>query len=213
MARPVADIVLRPTQILEGVKNTVRVLPVTQQRVRPPRIFHADRVLRPFSEGEARAQSMLVHCRTIMGRSVGGDVESEQEYYVDHFSVTWTRRDRAAGAPKLLLITSQRVVFGDELRLRPIWETRIERIARVELKPGYVMLWTWEKVGPGTPTYSYNMVVERILYCNDPNVLLQLFARLWSVANQQDPARIYAQRRQIGLAPDSPAFDPGFGAA
>ena len=161
---------------------------------------------------EAKAQSMLVHCRTIMGRSVGGEVASEQEYYVDHFSVTWTRRDRTAGAPKLLLITSQRVVFGDELRLRPIWETRIERIARVELKTGYVMLWTWEKVGPGTPTYSYNMVVERILYCNDPNVLLQLFARLWSVANQQDPARIYAQRRQIGLAPDSPAFEPNFGA-
>eukprot|EP00966_Prymnesium_polylepis_P318867 7364460-Prymnesium_polylepis.1 len=85
---------------------------------------------------EAKAQSMLVHCRTIMGRSIGGDVGVEQEFYVDHFSVTWTRRNGTAGSPKLLLITSQRVVFGDELRLRPIWETRIERIVRVEQKPG-----------------------------------------------------------------------------
>jgi len=185
VTKPIVGTLDLISKILEGVKNTVRVFPVTQQRVRPPRIFHADRLLREFSLAEAKAQSMLQHCRTITERSLSGEQDAEQEYYVDHFSVTWTRRSGTEGSPKLLLITSQRVVFGDELRLRPIWETRIERIARVELKPGYVMLWTWEKFGPSTPTYSYNIVVERILYCNDPNVLMQLFARLWSVANQR----------------------------
>ena len=186
-----------PTQVLEGVKNTVRVLPVSQERVRPPRIFHVDRVLRPFLMSEATAQSMLVHCRPMTSRRVGGETMPEQEYYVAHFSVAWSRRNRAAGSPKLLLITSQRVVFGDELRLRPIWETRVERIARVELKVGYVMVWLWEKVGPGTPTYSYNIVVERIIFCNDPVVLEAMFERLWSVAMQRDRALLYSHRRGL----------------
>ena len=35
------------------------------------------------------------------------------------------------------------------------------------------------------------------LYCNDPNVLLRLHARLRSVAEQSDPERIYAQDRVL----------------
>ena len=101
IVKPAVGVLDLAAKVLEGVKNMVVVLPTAQQRVRPPRIFHVDRVLRPFQKEEAQAQSMLAHCRT------GLDARNEQEFYVDHFSVSWTRRDRTPGRPKLLLITSQ----------------------------------------------------------------------------------------------------------
>ena len=83
-------------------------------------------MLRPYSMAEARAQSLLIHCKM----ETGGEA-IRNEYYVEHFSVSWTTRHHGAGPPKLLLITSHRVVLGDEARLRPEWEVRVERIARV----------------------------------------------------------------------------------
>ena len=72
---------------------------------------------------------------------------------------------------------------------------RVERIARVELKADHVMLWTWEKIGPGTPTASYNMIFERLIHCNNAATLEAMFLRLWHVAEQRDRATIYAHRR------------------
>ena len=79
--------------------------------------------------------------------------------------------------------------------LRPLWEVRVERIARVELKADHVMLWTWEKIGPGTPTASYNMIFERLIHCNNAATLEAEVFRLWHVAEQRDRATIYAHRR------------------
>ncbi len=161
--------------------------------MRPPRVFHVDRVLRPFSLQEAKAQSMLAQCVMNTDASYGG----EQEYYVDHFTLrgSGTSLRRVATRPRLLLVTSQRVVLGDAARLRPLWEVRVERIARVELKADHVMLWTWEKIGPGTPTASYNMIFERLIHCNNAATLEAMFLRLWHVAEQRDRATIYAHRR------------------
>ena len=126
---------------------------VEMSRRRPPRAFRMDRVLRPFAMGEARAQSMLGLCKLRPGggsgsggaaaggggsggaASVGAATADAlhappaQEFYVDHFTIEWTTRYRTAGPPLLLLITSGRVVLGDEERLRPLWEVPLERIA------------------------------------------------------------------------------------
>ena len=181
----------------EGLKNTVSVVQEMQRR-RPPRTFHVDRVLRPFSMSEARAQSILGFCKLRGDPSSSGErhgdgplVGGAQEYYVDHFVIPWTTRDRTAGSPLLLLVTSARVVLGDEARLRPLWEVPLERIARVERKAEHVMLWTWEKVGVGIGssvqnTHAYNIVVERAIFCNNPAVLEAMFTRLWAVAMQHD---------------------------
>ena len=128
----------------EGLKNTVSVITEMQRR-RPPRTFHPDRVLRPFHMSEARAQSLLGLCKG----GGGGGPSNQQEFYIDHFTIPWTTRSRTMGAPLLLLVTSARVVLGDEARLRPLWEVPVERIARVERKADHVMLWTWEKLGVG----------------------------------------------------------------
>eukprot|EP00965_Chrysotila_dentata_P187071 6171904-Pleurochrysis_carterae.AAC.2 len=136
------------------------------------------------------------------------DASAEYEYYVDHFSITWTTRNSSAGAPKLLLVTSQRVVLGDEGRLRPEWEVPVERIARVELKPGHLMLWTWEQLGIGTPTFSYNVVVERLVCCNNPTVLEALFSRLWSVAAQRDRAALASVQEHWTQNESAPQYQP-----
>jgi hypothetical protein len=65
-----------------------------------------------------------------------------------------------------------------------IWQVPLERLARVELKKDHVMLWTWEKVGFAMPSYSYNVVVERIVHCTNALVLEAMFNRLHSVARQ-----------------------------
>ena len=68
----------------------------------------------------------------------------------------------------------------------------LERIARVELKAGHVMLWTWEQVGVGIgftqSTRFINLVVERSILCDDAQVLEAMFHRLWAVAMQHDRA-------------------------
>ena len=53
------------------------------------------------------------------------------------------------------------------------------------------------QLGPGLPAYSYNIVVERLVHCNNPSVLEALFLRLWDVAAQRDRANIYAQRGEV----------------
>ena len=45
------------------------------------------------------------------------------------------------------------------------------------------------------PSYSVNVVVERLVHCNNPAVLEALFLRLWDVAAQRDRANVYAQRK------------------
>ena len=154
----------------EGIKNTVGVLHEMQRR-RPPRAFHVDRVLRPFSMDEARAQSMLGLCKLRTAATPAPHAAHAppgsplQEFYVDHFKVAWTTRYATPGTPLVLLVTSGRVVLGVEETLRPLWEVSLERIARVELKEGHVMLWTWEQVGVGIgfaqSTQFINLVVER----------------------------------------------------
>ena len=59
-----------------------------------------------------------------MRTETGDEAATKSEYYVEHFSISWTTRHHGAGPPKLLLITSHRVVLGDEARLRPEWEAR-----------------------------------------------------------------------------------------
>ena len=88
------------------------------------------------------------------------------------------------GGTALLLVTSARVVLGDQARLRPLWEVPLERIARVEKRSGYVILWTWERVGLGTPSTLVNVVLERKIFCSDSVVLEAMFNRLWMVAMQ-----------------------------
>jgi len=138
--KPAVGLLDLAAKVFEGVKNTISAFQ-EKQRVRPPLVFHINRVLRPYAVHEARAQSMLINCEFDATHA-----NLEQEFYVAHFSISWTTRQGYAGPPKLLLVTSQRVVLGDEARLRPEWEVRVERIARVELKPDHLMLWTWEKV-------------------------------------------------------------------
>ena len=187
--KPAVGLLDLAAKVFERVKNTISAFQ-EKQRVRPPLVFHINRVLRPYAEHEARAQSMLINCEFDATHA-----NLEQEFYVAHFSNSWTTRQGYAGPPKLLLVTSQRVVLGDEARLRPEWEVRVERIARVELKADHVMLWTWEKIGPGTPTASYNMIFERLIHCNNAATLEAMFLRLWHVAEQRDRATIYAHRR------------------
>jgi len=74
-------------------------------------------VLRPFDSNEARAQSLLVLCKL---RPDPSGAANTPELYVDHFVIDWMTRYRTAGAPLLLLVTSKRVVLGDEARLRGV---------------------------------------------------------------------------------------------
>ena len=188
-------------KLCEGVKNTVSVLE-QPQRQRPPRVFHADRVLRPFSRAEAHAQAMLAECRLLTpsdGRAAVADgtvatagaasaAGAPNEYYIDHFRIAWRTRHQTAGAPRLLLVTTARVVLGDAERLRPLWEVALERIARVERRAGHVLLWTWERVGLDALSYAYNVIVERKIQCSDAATLEAIFSRLWAVANKLDGA-------------------------
>ena len=135
---------------------------------------------------------MLGLCRLDAKQRAGSlSAGTSQELYVDHFSITWTTRYHTAGAPLLLLVTSRRVVLGDEARLRPMWEVPLERIARVELQTDHVMLWTWEKflnigVGSNQSTHAYNIVVERSIMCNNAATLEACFQRLRAVSTQYD---------------------------
>lgn len=173
----------------EGIKNTLSVITV-MERQRPPRTFRSDRVLRPFDMAEARAMSLLELCKLPAGMPTA----AVHECYVDHFSIAWTTPFHTPGAPLLLLLTSARVVLGDEARRRPFWEVALERLARVELAAGHVILWTWEKLGVGVGaaqrTLAYNVIVERSIRCNDPAVLEAIFHRLNAVARQQDRASV-----------------------
>lgn len=165
------------------------------ERRRPPRTFHVDRVLRPFHPSEARAQSLLSLCKLLRqgasSTAAAGSASPPPEFYVDHFVIDWTTRHRTAGAPLLLLVTSARVVLGDQARLRPLWEVPFERVARVELKPDHVLLWTWEKVGVGLGSeqnaFAYNIIVERTILCNNAATLEAVYKRLSGVARQRLP--------------------------
>ena len=65
-------------------------------------------------------------------------------------------------------------------------------------------------MGPGLPSYSVNVVVERLVHCNNPAVLEALFLRLWDVAAQRDRAHVYAQRKmQRGGTGSQAAVGPG----
>ena len=180
--------------------GTVHVTVLEQaQRQRPPRIFHADRVLRTYSLAEAQAQAMLSECRALPQDEMHLGVHEQSEYYLDHFRISWTTREKRAGTPRLLLITTARVVLGDAERLRPLWEVPLERIARVEQRSGHVLLWTWEKVGIGTLTKAFNVIVERTIHCSDAAVLEAIFLRLRSIAMQLD-RDVVGLQKQIGEA-------------
>ena len=70
------------------------------------------------------------------------------------------------------------------------------------------MLWTWEQVGPVTSSFSYNIVVERLVHCNNPALLQALFLRLWSVAAQRDRATAFASAK---MRQRDPALRPLLG--
>lgn len=192
LVKPVVGSLDLASKLCEGIKNTVTVLEQAQ-RQRPPRIFHADRVLRTYSLAEAHAQAMLSECRAPTLDPMLLGAPAPNEYYLDHFRISWVTRDKRAGPPRLLLVTTARVVLGDAERLRPLWEVPLERIARVEQRSGHVLLWTWEKVGVGTLTKAFNVVVERAIHCSDAAVLEAMFSRLWAVASQLD--------RDVGAGP------------
>lgn len=185
--KPAVGVLDLVAKVFEGIKNTVSVLTV-MQRLRPPRVFREDRVLRPFSLSEAQAQAMLGQCRQLQDEGASA-ARYRHEFYIAHYSVPWMTRQKAPGPPRLLLITSARVVLGDEARLRPLWEVPLERIMRVELKPDHVILWTWEQFGIlPTSTYTYNIVVERRIFCSSGLVLEAMASKLRALATQQDRA-------------------------
>jgi len=67
-----------------------------------------------------------------------------------------------------------------------VWEVPFERVARVELKPDHVLLWTWEKLGVGLGSeqnsHAYNIIVERSILCDNTAILKAIYQRLSGIA-------------------------------
>lgn len=174
VTKPVVGVLDATTSVTEGIKNTADPDAVDLVQVRLPRPIPYDEVLRPYSEHEARGQSILyaLHLReheTPTGFSFA--LAAGREFYVAHLDVP---ADEA-----IILVTTLAIILVEAEAFKEIWRVPLEELVHVRPHRDVILL-----------VVRQEAVRQRMIFVADP-VLQE-----WFCNRVEDAMTIYNEQRR-----------------
>jgi len=138
VTKPMVGVFDLASNVTEGIRNgTSAHVQSSLERVRPPRFVSSEGILRPYRERDAKGQQLL------------RDLENKQfadESYTCHMDVTYSDE------PRVLLLTSKRIMQIQTAAPRVEWDFLLFDLKRVELTDGGFQLINIDgKRGPFIP--------------------------------------------------------------